>query len=468
MILCGVGCDAEKIRDGDDGAWAVRRRTAKKGGCELLAAVVSRRTVCLRKIGGGRAGEMRYGRLLHNPAVTVAEMIETAALATGERAAGRRVLVVQDTTEINLQAHVRRKRGFGTVGNGVDIGLLLHPQLVLDAGHGGILGIAGAEIVNRAGGKVENRKARPLEDKESRRWLAGMETARRVLRGADEVTVVGDRESDIFGLFASRGEGPHLLVRAAQNRTLATGGLLFGEVLSWPVAERYPIDVPAKSGEAARQAIVALRYGPVGLKRQPRHPKNWPERVDLHAVSVIEEEPPEGKAPVHWLLLTSHRVDSLETACDIVVWYKMRWTIEQLFRTMKSQCLDIEQSQIVSAGVFAKLLAVALIAAAAIMQLIHARDGRSGQCLEDAVNRFDRNFLAAQSSRLEGKTEKQKNPHPPDTLAFLAWIAGRLGGWSGYASKGYKPPGPKTMHDGLQQLEARYQGWRIAKCGQDV
>ena len=429
---------------------------------------MSRRTVCLRKLGGNRAGEMRFGRFLHNGAVTAAEMIATAAQATGLRAAGRCVLAIQDTTEINFQAHVKSKQGFGTVGNGTDIGLLLHPLVAVDARHGGIIGLAGAEIVNRTGGRVPDRKTRPLAEKESQRWLSGMESAGAVLHGADQVTVVGDRESDIFGLFAQRGGNVHLLVRAAQNRALEDGAALFKTVRGWPVQDRYAIDVPVKPGQMARPAAVALRFGAVSLKRPAPAPKHWPARIDLHVVDVIEEDPLAGQKPVHWLLLTSHRVADVADAVRIVAWYRRRWTIEQVFRTLKSQCLDIEQSQIVTAEVLGKLLIVALIAAVAVMQLIHARDGKSRQPIEDAANRFDPRFLAAQCASLEGKTAKQKNPHPPDSLASLAWIAGRLGGWSGYTSKGYKPAGPKTMHDGLQQLQARQDGWNTAKCCQNV
>lgn len=108
---------------------------------------------------------MRFGRFLHNKAVTVGEMVETAACATGRRAAGRHVLAIQDTTEINFAAHANSKQGFGTVGNGTDIGLFLHPLVAVDALHGGIIGLAGAAVLNRTGGKVADRKARALEEK---------------------------------------------------------------------------------------------------------------------------------------------------------------------------------------------------------------------------------------------------------------------------------------------------------------
>jgi hypothetical protein len=65
---------------------------------------------------------------------------------------------------------------------------------------------------------------------------------------------------------------------------------------------------------------------------------------------------------------------------------------------------------------------------------------------------------AAIGGALEGKTTRQKNPHPRGSLSWLAWITARLGGWNGY----YKPPGPKTMADGWRRLAAMLDGYAIA------
>ena len=53
------------------------------------------------------------------------------------------------------------------------------------------------------------------------------------------------------------------------------------------------------------------------------------------------------------------------------------------------------------------------------------------------------------AARLEGKTARQKNPHPKGSLAFAAWVIARLGGWNGYHGK----PGPKTMRWGLDDFQ---------------
>jgi len=69
--------------------------------------------------------------------------------------------------------------------------------------------------------------------------------------------------------------------------------------------------------------------------------------------------------------------------------------------------------------------------------------------LTDAFDPADRALFEALSAKLEGATEKQKNPHPKGSLAFAAWVIGRLGGWTGY----YGKPGPLVMRRGLEDFQ---------------
>ena len=97
------------------------------------------------------------------------------------------------------------------------------------------------------------------------------------------------------------------------------------------------------------------------------------------------------------------------------------------------------------------------------MQLVHARSGATGQKLTDALEQAAAPLVEALTRKLEGKTARLKNPHPPDTLARLAWVVGRLGGWDGYDGHGYKPAGPKTMAIGLEQFDAIRTGWEMQR-----
>jgi len=449
------------------------RRLAAVGDL-LLAAMQKHRTMCLHALAENRGQARQFHRFLDNAGVSMREMLVHAGRQTAERAVGRHVLAITDTSELNYATHTGRKRGFGTVGNGEDLGVLLHPVIAVDAEQGGLIGLVGAAVINRTEGKAENRKRRSAEEKESRRWLAAAETAGAVLREAAMITMVEDREGDIYDQFARRPDNVHLLVRAAQNRTLAGNEKLFEQCATWSAVTHHTIQVPAKRGaapRAERSAVVAVRYGEVMVKRPGPSDRDLPSMLSLRVVDVREACPrarPEDPPPedpdqrVHWCLLTTHAVDSAAEAMRIVGWYRLRWIIEQVFRTMKTDGVDVETSQITTPGSLLKLVTVALLAAIRVMQLVIGRDGTTGQALADVANPIEAPALQAISNSLEGRTEKLKNPHDPASLAWYAWIAARLGGWSGYTSKGYKPAGPKTMARGLKRLDAMVQGWMLA------
>ena len=205
---------------------------------------------------------------------------------------------------------------------------------------------------------------------------------------------------------------------------------------------------------------MALRHGEVRIRR-PDYTldEGLPDSVTLRLVEVREIDPPAATKPLHWRLLTTHQVSDAAAAWEIVRWYARRWHIEQLFRTMKSQGLGIEDSQVTDAERLLKLCAIATRAACVIMQLVHARDGTGDQRAEDVFPPPEMAALKALAPTLEGATAKQRNPHPPGSLAWAAWIIARLGGWSGYAS--YRPPGPVTFRNGLERFKAIDLGFRL-------
>ena len=67
-----------------------------------------------------------------------------------------------------------------------------------------------------------------------------------------------------------------------------------------------------------------------------------PRVVSLHVIDVKEKAAKDTENPIHWRLLTSHKINSTEQAWELVGWYKKRWLIEQLFRTAKRGGLDTE------------------------------------------------------------------------------------------------------------------------------
>ncbi|QCI63136.1 IS4 family transposase [Phreatobacter stygius] len=399
---------------------------------------------------------MRLTRLLRNPAVTVEEMAATAQERTAERCIGRPVLAIQDTTSIKSS------------GGG---GLMLHAMIAVDAEDGAILGLAHAQFMSRDKGLRGERKSRPLAAKESRRWLEGGEDAARIGALARSVTVIADREGDIFEAFARRPKDIELLVRAAQDRSLGDGGRLFATVDALPEAGRTLLDLPAKPGRKARQARLAVRFMAAQLARPKAGTPGLealPASVGMTLVDIREVDPPAGEPAVHWRLLISRAVRDITEALAVAELYRRRWAIEQLFRTLKTQGYDIEGLRIAEDVPRLKLVMAALVAAVSVQQLVHARDGASPQTplrpLTDAFQPEDQPLLEALSAKLEGKTQRQKNPHPKGSLAFAAWVCARLGGWTGY----YGKPGPMVMLQGWLSFYDAKQGWDALAQAKDV
>ena len=424
--------------------------------------MVARKSVCLRRAAGGQRSQIvRYGRFLDNRKVTVASLIEGWGRQTSVAAAGRHVLAIHDTSEINFRTTPDHRRGLGEIAKGNSYGVLLHPMLAVDAQSGDSLGLVAGEIWTRQGRQVIAHDKRAASERESRRWLSTALASKQVLSAASMVTVIGDRESDIYSAWAEVPDGRfQLLSRSMQDRALIGGGSLDATVAAFPIAARRILELVERAGRPSRKAELEMRFGEVTIKRPRRCDPDLPEGVRLRVVEVSEPNPPAGQEPLRWCLLTTHQVQSPTDAWQIVTWYKLRWTIEQLFRTLKKQGLQLEDSQVETADRLLKLTAIATHAAALIMQLVQARDGQRIQPASIAFTTDEIDALhAIEADQYAPRTEKQRNPHPKESLAWAAWIIARLGGWDGYSSS--RPPGPITFKHGLDYFHGIAKGWTL-------
>lgn len=451
-------------------------RRLKRTGAELCSRMVEQESVCLRRLGRDRATEVRFGRWLSHPQVTYQEIVREGSRKTAQLAAGRHVLAIQDSSELNYQKHAGRSVGLGRVGNGKDVGLFVHPVLVLDATNLACLGLAHQHLWIREPAHGDYPKE-PIEARESYRWLAAAQAARQCLAQAAMVTIIADRESDIYEEWDRIPDSKtHLLTRVCRDRKLADGQTLYAWLEAQPVQACYALDVaerPAKAGyvkgsitqgkRSAHRAQMEIRHGVVEILR-PRQckDKTAKKRIRLYTVDVREQASSvvEGEEPIHWQLLTTHDVRSVKDALQMVDWYCGRWQIEQLFRTLKKQGLDIESSQVESGQSLMKLAGVAMQAAVRTLQLTQAREGNTDRPAADVFDKEEVQVLERLQPQLEGRTDKQKNPYTKDGLAWAAWLIARLGGWKGYASEA--KPGPITMLRGQQLFATMVQGWKLA------
>lgn len=437
----------------------------ERSGDFVAQRMAERQTVCVRNLADDRAEQVRVRRFLMNEAVTVKEMVSHQAMSVGAAAQDRHVLAIQDTSEINYQAQRERKRRLGKVGNGTDVGLFVHPVLGVDAASGQCLGLIDAQVWRRTKSKAANYKALPIERKESFRWLMGGSQAKAVLAQAAMVTVIDDREADIYEKWDRLPDtSTHLLTRASRDRALADGGRLFATLAGFAQAHLFTLDVQARPGKhVARQAAMALRFGRVRIRRPAAcSDPNASAEIELHAIEVRELDAPPGQTPILWRLLTTHAIETVERALTVIEWYRLRWHIEQLFRTLKRQGLRVEQSVIEDGEALEKLVTIALIVATISMQLVlalAAADPAPPASRVFAPQQIE--VLRALQNKLQGRTLKQRNPFAPDSLAWAAWTIARLGGWTGYGSD--HSNGPITMRDGLERLAGIVDGYKLAK-----
>lgn len=427
--------------------------------------MVQQGSACLRRLAfGDEAMEIRFGRLLRHSKVTVSRILDGACEATASAVAGRHTLAVQDTSEIHLRTHPHRQRGLGKTGKGVGRGLLLHPMIAVDADSRECLGLVGGTLWTREdtppGQTRPSNKARPLEEKESRHWVETAQEAKPVLRRAAMVTLIADREGDFYQLWAGvPEEGVHVLGRCYQDRLLVGGGRLLTAAAGWPCLNTRTVQVSEKPGRAAREATLELRAGTVTFERpESVRERDLPDRITRTLIELTEPNPPADAEPVLWRLLTTHEAADGEAGWRIVDWYRSRWIIEQLFRTMKKQGLEVEDSQVETADRLLKLVAIATRAAVIVMQLTQARDGASSLSAQDVFSPAEVETMEA-LERSYGSTPKRRNPHPRHSLPWATWIIARLGGCSGYKSD--KPPGPVTIKNGLHIMKTMAQGLNL-------
>jgi hypothetical protein len=406
--------------------------------------------VSVSRLGGNRAGEMRLRRFLENPSVDVEEMVASAAVRTSVATADRHVLAIQDTTSVRSDP----------LGGG---GLSLHAMIAVDAADGALLGLIEARYLERGQGRRDRRKATAYADKESRRWQEAAQAAALICGGARRLTVIADRESDVYEAFALAPEGVEMLVRSAQDRSLDDDGRLFATIDALPEAARQLLALPARGGRKPRETMMAVRLARVDLARPRtrRASEGLPKSVSVTVVDVREVDPPASETPLHWRLITTCPVSNAEDAFAVAQLYRRRWAIEQLFRAMKTQGFDIEALRQAQDLHRQKLVTLLLIAAVIVQQLVHARDlvpGCAPRPILDAFMPEDIPLLESCCAELEGKTERQKNPHPRRSLQYASWVCARLGGWTGY----YGKPGPIVMLRGWQQFQDIKLGWTMA------
>jgi hypothetical protein len=433
--------------------------------------MLENQSAVINRLSYARKDTVGFSRFLANPKVQALSLIDQATAQVKYLCQGRHILAINDTTELNYQSHVNfLKKGdtdMGPVGNDKDVGFFLHPTLAIDTESSLAIGFSSIKVWNRKWDKIKKEsrkyKMQTIEEKESYRWIESAQESKRHLEGASCITVIADRESDIYEEFiVVPDEKTNFLIRSRSDRKLYDQKESLYETLAGVQASgEYMLEVRKTAFRQKRQAIIEVRFIKVCIARPARSKKELPKCIWLYAVEAKEKCAPDGERPIHWRLLTTHQVEEYSQAKEVIGWYSMRWQIELLFSTVKSSGLDIEASEIETGKALKALAVISVQVALKITQLRQARNDTSGIPAGITFTEKEQIVISALVDEYEGKTEKQKNPYLKGTLAWGAWVIARLGGWKGYFSE--SPPGNKTMKAGLTKFEAIYQGFCLAK-----
>jgi hypothetical protein len=340
---------------------------------------------------GNRHELKAYYRLIDNEAEEVNP--ESMLQAHRERTIGRmkkcrRVLGIQDTTDLDFSERLHCN-GLGDIGKNqtgaVSRGLKMHSLLAVSE-PGVPLGVLRTQIYASNYDETPKVQDRPIEEKETYRWLSMLDSLNDAALYVPETEVigVGDRESDMFELFDyRRRKAPRvqLLVRAKHNRCLEENSRkLFDHLAALPVKAEARIEVPrqrekkskpSKPGRVAlpaRTAHVDVKWDKVTLS--PPHTAQTRELqpVEVYAVSVVERHPPEGAKELRWVLLTTVPIRSRKEALRCLRWYTLRWRIEEWHRVLKSGC-HIESHQHQTADRLSRAICIDAVIAWRVMLL---------------------------------------------------------------------------------------------------
>jgi len=426
----------------------------------------------IRKISKNTAEQKAYYRLLNNERLEEEQLILESTARMSNLSKGKHLLCVQDTSEINLINHKSRLKPNSGLGRSDKSDsshcFKLHPGLVLDATNLSPLGFSNIKIFHRPEdmpcGRERGYKKQVIQDKESFKWIETAQKSKDILKEAETVTFIEDREGDIYEQFALiPDEKHHLLIRSRTNRKLSNGGNLYDEIATTPLSGSYTIEIPTdkRKKQYKREAKIELRFKSCSIKCPDNlKTKGYPSSIIVNCIFVKEI----GKAsnPVNWKLLTTHKIENYEQALLMVTFYNARWYIEQLFRILKHQGFGIEDTELESGWAIRKLIIIQMTALLKIIQMnIAYSQVEGGLPIEDVFEPEQIEVLHLLNKKLQGKTLKLQNHNDPKRLKWATWIVARIGGWKGYESQG--PPGVILLMRGLDRLNYIVEGARLIK-----
>ena len=77
----------------------------------------------------------------------------------------------------------------------------------------------------------------------------------------------------------------------------------------------------------------------------------------------------------------------------------------------------------------------------------------------DMIEEDEHECLKILNKKYQGRTVRQKNPYPTDSLQWLYWIIARMGGWKPHE----KQAGVITLFRGWTRFQNVYDGYKLSR-----
>jgi hypothetical protein len=421
---------------------------------------------------GSEAELEGFYRFINNDDFEMCDVLAPHIAATLVRAhAAERVVVVHDTSSIEYTTPSPRKGLGWTTARGRQ-GFLAHVSLVLTT-DGLPLGIGHVETLTRSGKKQRARTNHHKvissdETRESLRWVRGIDAIEDA--GDDdafEAVHVADAEGDFFELFARMNEQDTcFVIRAGHlDRWVRMGAVdvRLREAVNGIAAQTSRRVVLGERGQHGERPRAIARRHPARQEREAklavgstrvtlvksRYSDFEGEPFDVNVVRVWEPRPPAGAAAIEWVLFTSEDVSTRAELLKVVDTYRLRWTIEEYFKALKTGC-SLERRQVESYGALCKVFALFVPIA---YRLLFLRGLQRKTPTAKVTSAF-----SATEIHLMCNAPSNRALAPPITIADGLTHLARLGGHL----KNNGPPGWSTLGGGYEKLLMLRLGWELA------
>lgn len=360
----------------------------------------------------------------------------------------RVVLVAQDTTSANFSSHPHTE-GLGYIDDKHTLGMLIHSAFAI-TDYGLPLGLIHRKLWVRNEnefGKRSQRRMKPIEEKESYRWLETEAAVEERIPANVLFVMMGDRESDIYDYIARpRPSNCEMLIRMTHNRRLAERSehkLLFSKLEASPVQARSTLKITDHKTGKSRIAKLTYRWETVTLAAPMNGHSSGGAPVTVNVIVVREEDAPGGVKPVEWKLMTTIAIEGFEDVQQIVRWYSYRWLIERFHYVLKSGC-TIEKLQLEELSRLERAIVLYMIVAWRLLYMTYKARLDS----EGSANEI---LLPYEWQALYWTVHKTRQvpDHPPSIGEAVKMIA-KLGGFLGRKGDGH--PGVKVLWRGYKRL----------------